>query len=429
MKHFVLFCILLAQTVFIGAVEANEFLIGTFSQYQLRYAGSDCTDNFEDLANYLHDANYNAVMFGMSNHDGDFLKLQPVLDILDGNSIRTILNDQTWYPGSYIGAGALCFGNRIQIEAEYQYIANYIPEDPRQVVFEVDDLGITPEQEFNDALNFVSRHDTGNRLRDFYLERTKSNDYAWVCDSDSGHVAGIALSQLTKRWLRWDNDLPLLLGRDFRFHGRAVNENKMYLTVALRFSGVPQDDPVADIKLKFLNPSISSTFEYDPYGYLPESYMYEDIDLTPVTGVGYGTTITGIDYPLEQDEWENYLFEYYIDLDQIINSSNTYVDPETNNLYHICPEVYWHGTGKLEIDYIVLEDELSRSVRKEQNQSDYATRVGMQLDRITAADPNQNILYQFGLDEPRPGQIEMYSKVQVLLSQHSSQKELFTVTN
>src|SRR5690606_31155105 len=118
-----------------------------------------------------------------------------------------------------------------------------------------------------------------------------------------------------------------------------------------------------------------------------------------------------------------------IDLDQIINSSNTYVDPETNNLYHICPEVYWHGTGKLEIDYIVLEDELSRSVRKEQNQSDYATRVGMQLDRITAADPNQNILYQFGLDEPRPGQIEMYSKVQDLLSQHRSQKELFTVTN
>ncbi len=61
MKHFVLFCILLAQTVFIWAVEANEFLIGTFSQYQLRYAGDDYDQNFVDLAQYLHNANYNAI--------------------------------------------------------------------------------------------------------------------------------------------------------------------------------------------------------------------------------------------------------------------------------------------------------------------------------------------------------------------------------
>jgi len=58
MKRFMLLSIILGLAVIIMAAQAPDFLIGTFSQYQLRYAGNDYDQNFMDLAQYLHNTGF-----------------------------------------------------------------------------------------------------------------------------------------------------------------------------------------------------------------------------------------------------------------------------------------------------------------------------------------------------------------------------------
>jgi len=49
MKKYFGIVLLLVLFVSMWAVDANEFLIGAFSQYQIRYAGGNYGDNFNTL--------------------------------------------------------------------------------------------------------------------------------------------------------------------------------------------------------------------------------------------------------------------------------------------------------------------------------------------------------------------------------------------
>ena len=62
-KYYVI-CLLLILSISMWAVEANEFLLGSYSQYQIRYAGDDYVANFGSLRDYLYNAGYNATTYG-----------------------------------------------------------------------------------------------------------------------------------------------------------------------------------------------------------------------------------------------------------------------------------------------------------------------------------------------------------------------------
>ncbi|MDY0151069.1 MAG: hypothetical protein RBS43_02210 [Candidatus Cloacimonas sp.] len=177
--------------------------------------------------------------------------------------------------------------------------------------------------------------------------------------------------------------------------------------------------------MKFYHPSTDDA--YNPKGQLPDDIDYITLPLIPVDSSSYGTTIAGQEYSLVEDDFGNFKFEYYVDLPEY--------DPDTSDsmynkimkrgyFYHINPEIYWYGSGKLAIDYIVLEDEFARSIRLNHEDSEYLNRLDAHLNNI--ADPLENILYYYSKDEPLHGQLQIYQYLMNHLSNLNPPKKMIT---
>jgi hypothetical protein len=63
-KNSILLLCLMVPCISLWGVDANEFLIGAYSQYQVRYTGTNYENDFENLGVYLHNAGYNATVYG-----------------------------------------------------------------------------------------------------------------------------------------------------------------------------------------------------------------------------------------------------------------------------------------------------------------------------------------------------------------------------
>jgi hypothetical protein len=125
MKSAMLIILLLVLSAFTWAVDANDFLIGAYSQYQIRYAGSNYAENFDSLGVYLNNSGFNAAVYGAaqdySNNMNYSYRIPTIMQWFENSSIKSMLFDNSWYPSSgKIGVSTLTFGNWLQIEAEYQ---------------------------------------------------------------------------------------------------------------------------------------------------------------------------------------------------------------------------------------------------------------------------------------------------------------------
>lgn len=407
-KYYVI-CLLLILSISMWAVEANEFLLGSYSQYQIRYAGDDYVANFGSLRDYLYNAGYNATTYGNAHSyrvsdECDFSDRIPyIFDTLENsgiNSIKSVLDDNAWYPLSgRVGVKPLAYGNRLQIEAEYELIDSV-------GIFVVDNLNTDNESDCKESYDYVTKHDIGTWVPELG-DNLYSNDHAWVCNSSQGDVAGIALSSPRKRWKPHYESWPRMLSSDIAFFNGAINDNKLYLTVAMRYEDITVGEPVATISLKLYNPPIPA--DYDEYG-LTYPADYVNIALTPVDPL-YGTSIAAVTeglYPSTMlDPYQNYLFQYYVDLSTLKPYMNGDEGTATREFYHINPEIYWHGNGKLTIDYITIEDEFSRSVGQGAS-SPYLAYLDSQINDLASS----NLLYHYSLCEPRAGQLQMYENIQ-----------------
>jgi len=106
MKKYYALCLFLLLGVSVWAVDANEFLIGAYSQYQIRYAGNDCAANFDSLGVYLNNAGYNATVYSLSSGFSD--RLSTIFQKLHESDIKSMLHDNTWSPtANKIGIGSL----------------------------------------------------------------------------------------------------------------------------------------------------------------------------------------------------------------------------------------------------------------------------------------------------------------------------------
>ena len=109
----------------ISGVEADEYLIGTYSQWRVDYE-NDPVQGFSNLRQKLFDAGFNAVNFTIKDeYYFSTAKLGAALSSLHNGgtgSVRTILSDFSWksdLSNNKIGAHSL-YGNYLQMEAEYQ---------------------------------------------------------------------------------------------------------------------------------------------------------------------------------------------------------------------------------------------------------------------------------------------------------------------
>ncbi|MDD2230322.1 MAG: hypothetical protein PHY48_13030, partial [Candidatus Cloacimonetes bacterium] len=342
--------------------------------------------------------------------------MSQILQQLETASVKSILLDGTWLPSqNKVGVSSLSFGNNLKIEAEYQLKTDSIGN------FVVDELITANQAICMESYDYVTKHDCGaNDYNEAY-----SNDYAWICDASQGDSAGVALSQPRKRWKPSWKPWPSMLSKDIVFLTDSYQFEKLYLKVAMRFEGVDPGDSVADISLKFYDPLVDSDYsEYDP---IPEPSRYVPVPLTSCSASLYSSSISAQTYPeTMKDEFNNYVFDYYIYLPVSFNLMDT-SSSSTRQFFHINPEIYWHGNGKLIIDYIVIEDEHSRSVRQDPN-SPYISQLNNQINCLDNVDPAENILYYYAMDEPRPAQLQMYKTMQNHLNSLNPPRKLLTAT-
>ena len=160
MKKVLCLCFVFVLFVSMWAVDENEFLIGSYSQYQIRYAGSDYAANFDSLGVYLKEAGYNATIYSLTSGFSD--RLRTIFQNLNKSDINSMLHDNTWSPAdNKVGVGSLTFGNRLQIEAEYQLITS--PSGSFVVDVE-DSLGIDNQSTCLESFDYVTKHERGKRV-------------------------------------------------------------------------------------------------------------------------------------------------------------------------------------------------------------------------------------------------------------------------
>ncbi|HHV37855.1 MAG TPA: hypothetical protein GXX77_08515, partial [Candidatus Cloacimonetes bacterium] len=407
------------------AVEADEYLIGAYSQWRVDYENSDPAGAFSTLREKLYEGGFNAVNYTILgedyfSNDG----LGAVLSSLHngGNeSVRTILTDFSWKnepTNNKIGAYSL-FGNYLEMEAEYQL--KY-----ENGVF-IPDVLPTNDNTEDDYYNTVFRHETG-KLSIYHTGRYQ-NGYAWICNENDNHAAGMALSYPRFRWKPDNKNNPRTIGHDLKFRTRALAENKLYMTIALKVSGDEPNIPIADIKFKVLKYASADAGNREWGDYLESDYY--EFPLISTNPAAYSTTIYNREYPfVDIDGHDNYLFEYYIDLPPYSTEPNSLYEQLMGGyefFFHLNPQVYWRGNGCLEIDYLVLQDEFQRTIDATRATNVYWGRLQSRLNQIDALDTNSNILYHYLMDEPFQGQFRMYDNIQNYMAGQG--KDVMTATH
>jgi len=406
-------CLATLITLFCILAQATPFLTGAYLQFDLPNGG-----DLDSLKTKLLEGGYNASTITIKGES--LSSLSNVLQTFSSD-VRTILSDHYWNPSlGKVGIRGLTYGNYLKMEAEYKYTFNDSSGvfTPDLLTTELDSTGI------GDVYNYIFSHEVS--CGDTTSLGDHSNLYAWVCDETSGDNAGLALSNPRFRWTVPGHRYPRSIGYDLKFRRPAINGNRLYLTVAMKFSGLSAGDEVATIKLKVLK-NVSDWTEFQDYIsnlQLKSPNNYYEFDLHPVNSE-VGTTIYNNTYnsvPKDGDEYgDNYLFEYYIDFPDPDDPGYQNIlfkdDSGTAGDYfrHINPEIYWHGNGRMELDYIVLEDYYHRQVRLEGFNSAVFRMLKTRLEQIRSLPNSSNIIYYYTKDEPFQGQFSIYNQVESIL--------------
>jgi hypothetical protein len=388
----------------------QQYRIGGYSQYPLG-AVDKPREVFGALADKLSKAGFNLVLYSMGNNEISNGRLEQALAGLNEHHVASVIDDWAWIQDGPVGVAAMAHSNYMKMEAEYDL------SKPGQK-FNPDILG--PNDISSDKYNYAFKHDTGQRSE---TDSSRwSNSYAWICDADAGNQAGIALSEPRFRWKPGNQEYSRAIGSDLKFF-IYTNENRLYLRVAMQWTGIAEGDKVADISLKALNvAAMTAAREFGVYA--PEAYI--DMNLRSTSPGLYGTTILNYPYqgvPRDQDTGA-LLFEYYIDIPQAKTELYQKV-MSGDHFVHISPTLYWHGKGRLELDYIELEDETYRALTIPGHP--LRKRLQDRLDQIAAVPKSETILYLYGKDEPYQGQFAGYARLKEFLQ--AMGKNLLTATH
>lgn len=373
--------------------------------------------NIYSMKTKLLQGRYNAVKMSVAE---DLVGLESVLGTL-GSDVKTILDDRCWNPTSgKVSIHSLSYGNYLKMEAEYKliYFDDLMPPDDTLFTFVVDDLNTDEDTGVGDVYNYVFAHENhcGERVRN---NAGSSNQWSWVCSEFmNNHIPGKALSNPRFRWKVPTHTYPRSIGYDLKFYRPAINGNKLYLTVAMKFDSLAVGEEVATIRLKVLK-NVANWTEFRDYIYNPDPNNpnnYYEFELHPVNSE-VGTTIHNNTYSSVPRDYpfNNYLFEYYIEfpnpMEALYNDLLLMVGGG-DYFRHINPEIEWHGNGRMELDYIILEDEYHRQVNANRHDDSMYSWLQVRMNQILALPNHENIIYHYTKDEPFQGQFSIYDKLE-----------------
>lgn len=379
-------------------VGAKQFVIGTYTQYMLRRANPP-QQIISELGTKLQDAGYNTALYSMGNEEPAAGRLQIALNELSRRGISSSLDDWAMQDNGVVGVTVMAHGNYMKMEAEY--ILNY-----QNGVFTPDVL--PRDDSANDALNTVFRHETGRRSD--YNDKLYSNGYAWICDEKNNDRAGIALTEPRFRWKPDDRRISRVICYDLRFLP-SIKGDRLYMVVALDWSDLPSDAKVADIALTGLKNSALDMRQYEFGVYGDDAYM--QMELKSMYPELYGTTIFNRKYPgIRRDPVTGYaMFEYYVDIPK--PDSPLFKELIRIDFFnHINPRIYWHGKGKLSIDYLEFEDEIYRALSGDTPNHPMLQGMLSRVEQIDRLNNASSLLFYYGKDEPFQGQFATYNQLQ-----------------
>ena len=395
----------------LNATAREDYIIGAYSQYQLHHAHQTAAV-FSDLAELLKGAGYNTMLYSTRYEEAVNGRLELALKALNRYGIGSIIDDWAWQTDGPVGVTAMANGNYLKMEAEYKWDhqgSKYNPD-----TFQND-------RSDNDHYNIVFRHETGRRSP--HQPERFSNSYAWVCDASEGDKAGVAASEPRFRWKPESRSFSRVLGYDLKFFPDA-KDNRLYLKVALNWQDLPLDAKVAQISIKALKNAQMSSRD-GVYGVYPED-AYQELELFSSQPDVYSTTIFNQNYSgVDKDPLSGALiFEYWTPIPA--PSSKLYTEVMSFDFFnHISPTVHWYGEGRLEIDYLELEDELYRALR--QAKHPLQDRLAARLEQIAKVPGSESILFFYGKDEPFQGQFATYARLEDFLK--ARDRGLITATH
>ena len=214
---------------------------------------------------------------------------------------------------------------------------------------------------------------------------------------------------------------------------RAIEENELYISVALQHDNVPMGEDIASVYLKVYE-LLSHLSNQETLYQMSEDELlangrYVLLPLIPCFQTSDGNKIKNISYSgVERDTYGNDVFVFRADMSNLTSYMDGSSYSYARSFYHINPEIYWHGNGKLMIDYIKIEDMYGRSIDSDP-ESIYLSKLRNSVNALKNMDTNNNLLYLMSMDEPRAGQMAAYKNIQNYLDSEEPGVKMITTSN
>ncbi|MCK9556525.1 MAG: hypothetical protein PHQ78_00775 [Candidatus Cloacimonetes bacterium] len=384
--------LLLLLCLNLGAKHSDEFMIGTYSYLSNRFPY--LVEHRETLSRYMHEMGYNSNLVETKKDDPDFPAL---LATLDKHEIDAWIIEKSY---SDDPADERHYAISYMTTSSYQrFEAEYLDENDLH-------RGDSKDNRFwyasrND--NLITR--TGRAKAD----SRASNGYVWQSIRGKDKP-GYAMGDLRYRWPN-PNGFYVRFGHSFRVYRRNLPTHAgNYLWVTYRF------------KLADIAPDVKPDTEllrFEVVGFNLEGSGFA-AKATPLAassskGTAQEAAYTLADYERSRGEDGYVDFVLKIPYQDLIDANLFKLDATgVYVLDNLNARLYWQGNCNLELDYVEIEDQMSRELRS-MDEAQKAKLLSRARNLISQG--KGNVLGFYTFDEPLQPQFNSYRIMDELMAE------------
>jgi hypothetical protein len=406
---------------------SDEFVLGAYSGLRSHYEGSDDPPENSTFNNQLSDlleqAGFNSVR-ATAVYNPDPTLVTDLASTLNDHNLDLILEDHIFVPGDQYGYSALSTGVNLKFEAEYDSAGS-----------------VNTGDQLSDTYFYKSVGRTGS-IQD---DDNYSNWYYWSVLADDG--PGWAYKDLLYRWPT-DDDEYYRVGPEFHFLRSAefggnpigTDDNCLYVKFVFKVTELDslQDDVTlatfsftcfADPTTVLLDEADYPNILYDPD--IDEDCLeYIDVWFNCGTDTNFISekSLTKADYELlpqaaehDDPDVKEICFTFPLELQgehSLLGQGVVKATAWYWQLKNLNPRMWWHGNGRLMLDYVEFSDKIFNEFTNDPNE----------LARLRNFEYVSNLSHHFGVDEPKHPHYRAYEKLEEHLVAQGG-KELLTASS
>ncbi len=355
-------------------------------------------DNRVLLASKLKELGYNITVMETGYGDSN---LDELLSVLDENGIDAMLTDKSWSndpkDSKNYALVAVSTSNFQRFEAEFEDSKAIKPGDENSSVYW-----------YGTAVG-ANNKQLPARIGASEEDKEASYGYTWKC-SPTLNKEGFAYTDITYRWLNKQGKAVKLCDevRIFNTHKEKDNDS-LYVKFRIKLSKISQQTAKDNALLSFTPTGyLGKPIELDVAAELPERvnrvYTYADY-LAQGSPEGYFDLEYSISYT---DLRENKILTGDIDYNPYSEDSWWWLV-----MRGVSPRLYWHGNCDLSLDYMELEDQMHRNLRKQP--ALYKTKINQRLRDFVNLPHGDVIKHFYTMDEPFQPNLNSFKELQAMV--------------